>query len=53
MERHQRLPATGPQREALRQKGQFWTLDWVAQAMVSYVLQVCCKTAQIICLTQQ
>src|SRR5579875_3764513 len=39
MERHQRLPATGPQREALRQKGQFWTPEWVAQAMVTYVLQ--------------
>jgi adenine-specific DNA-methyltransferase len=35
----QRLPATGPAREALREKGQFWTPDWVAQAMVGYVLQ--------------
>jgi len=25
-------------REALREKGQFWTPDWVAEAMVSYVL---------------
>ncbi len=33
----QKLPATGPAREALRQKGQFWTPDWVAQAMVAYV----------------
>ena len=33
-----RLPASGPAREALRQKGQFWTPDWVAQAMVAYVL---------------
>jgi predicted RNA methylase len=35
----QRLPAVGPAREALREKGQFWTPDWIAQAMVSYVLQ--------------
>lgn len=34
-----RLPATGPAREALRQKGQFWTPDWVAQAMVEYALK--------------
>jgi len=33
----QKLPATGPVREALRQAGQFWTPDWVAQAMVGYV----------------
>lgn len=33
-----RLPASGPAREALRQKGQFWTPDWVANAMVSYAL---------------
>lgn len=32
------LPASGPAREALRQKGQFWTPDWVANAMVSYAL---------------
>lgn len=35
----QRLPSAGPEREALRQKGQFWTPDWVAQAMVAYVLR--------------
>lgn len=34
----QKLPATGIQREMLREKGQFWTPDWVAQAMVAYVL---------------
>lgn len=34
---HQKLPAAGPAREALRQKGQFWTPDWVAEAMVAYV----------------
>ena len=33
------LPRTGPEREALREKGQFWTPDWVAEAMVGYVLQ--------------
>lgn len=33
---HQKLPRAGPEREALRRKGQFWTPDWVAQAMVSY-----------------
>lgn len=36
--RHQRLPAAGPAREALRQKGQFWTPPWVADAMVAYAL---------------
>jgi len=34
----QRIPAAGPRREALRQKGQFWTPDWVAEAMAAYVL---------------
>jgi adenine-specific DNA-methyltransferase len=36
--RHQKLPPSGPQREALREKGQFWTPDWVAEAMVAYVI---------------
>jgi len=31
------LPASGPAREVLREKGQFWTPDWVARAMVGYV----------------
>lgn len=35
---HQDLPRSGPAREALREKGQFWTPDWVAEAMVAYVL---------------
>lgn len=35
---NQKLPASGPKREALRQKGQFWTPDWVAEAMVAYCL---------------
>jgi adenine-specific DNA-methyltransferase len=34
----QRLPSTGPAREALREKGQFWTPPWVAEAMVAYAL---------------
>lgn len=34
----QRLPRTGVARETLREKGQFWTPDWVAEAMVGYVL---------------
>jgi adenine-specific DNA-methyltransferase len=36
--KHQKLPASGPAREALRVKGQFWTPDWVAEAMVSYAI---------------
>lgn len=35
---HQDLPTTGPEREALRNKGQFWTPPWVADAMVQYAL---------------
>lgn len=35
---HQNLPSGGPAREALREKGQFWTPDWVAEAMVGYVI---------------
>lgn len=35
---HQTLPSSGKARESLRQKGQFWTPSWVAEAMVSYVL---------------
>lgn len=33
---HQKLPRAGAEREALRGKGQFWTPDWVAEAMVAY-----------------
>ena len=32
------IPASGEARELLRKKGQFWTPDWVAEAMVDYVL---------------
>ena len=35
---HQHVPRTGPAREFLREKGQFWTPDWIADAMVAYVL---------------
>ncbi len=34
----QRVPPTGPARERLRQTGQFWTPDWIAEAMAAYVL---------------
>ena len=36
--RHRKLPSAGPARESLRKKGQFWTPDWVAEAMITYVL---------------
>lgn len=36
--RHQILPASGFARETIRDKGQFWTPEWVAEAMTSYVL---------------
>lgn len=36
--RHQTLPSSGEKREALRSKGQFWTPDWLAEAMVAYGL---------------
>lgn len=32
------LPTSGPARELLREKGQFWTPPWVAQAMVGYTV---------------
>jgi len=35
-----KIPASGEARELLREKGQFWTPDWVAEAMVEYVLSV-------------
>jgi adenine-specific DNA-methyltransferase len=31
-------PRAGLEREALREKGQFWTPDWVAEAMVGYLI---------------
>ena len=36
---HQLIPRSKPEREALRAKGQFWTPEWVARAMVAYVLK--------------
>lgn len=36
--RRSELPRSGPTREALRQKGQFWTPQWVARAMVRWAL---------------
>ena len=33
------LPTAWHEREELREKGQFWTPDWVADAMVVYVMQ--------------
>ncbi|TDA67452.1 MAG: SAM-dependent methyltransferase [Clostridia bacterium] len=35
---NRKLPSAGPEREALREKGQFWTPEWVAEAMVAYAL---------------
>jgi adenine-specific DNA-methyltransferase len=34
---HQKLPTDWNEREILRDKGQFWTPNWVAEAMVYYV----------------
>lgn len=36
---HQKLPTEWNEREILRDKGQFWTPSWVAEAMVAYVSQ--------------
>jgi adenine-specific DNA-methyltransferase len=33
----QRIPSTGPAREALRSKGQFWTPRWLAELMAAWV----------------
>ncbi len=35
---HQYVLPSGPARESLREKGQFWTPEWIADAMVAYVL---------------
>lgn len=34
---HQKLPTQWNEREKLRDRGQFWTPGWVAEAMVAYV----------------
>ncbi|MCX6031127.1 MAG: N-6 DNA methylase, partial [Chloroflexi bacterium] len=39
-----KIPSSGEARELLRKKGQFWTPDWVAEAMVDYVLADKCGT---------
>jgi len=36
---NQKVPTNWDKREKLRDKGQFWTPDWVADAMVAYVAQ--------------
>jgi len=36
---HQKIPNQWHEREKLRDKGQFWTPAWVAEAMVAYVMQ--------------
>ncbi len=36
---HQKLPYKWSEREILRDKGQFWTPGWVAEAMVAYVAE--------------
>lgn len=38
--RAQHLPPAGPEREELREKGQFWTPSWLARIMVSWVTQL-------------
>lgn len=36
---HQKLPTSWNERESLREKGQFWTPSWVANAMIKYVAE--------------
>ena len=36
---HQKLPTKWSEREILRDKGQFWTPKWVAEAMVAYITE--------------
>ncbi len=36
---HQNIPNNWTEREQLREKGQFWTPDWVAKAMVNYAIE--------------
>jgi type I restriction-modification system DNA methylase subunit len=35
---HQILPQNWEARERLRNKGQFWTPEWVAEAMIAYLI---------------
>ncbi len=39
IQKHQDIPTDWTEREILRDKGQFWTPTWVAEAMVSYVAE--------------
>jgi len=39
LEHHQTIPKKKKEREKLRDKGQFWTPDWIAKAMISYVIK--------------
>ncbi|MGE5445897.1 MAG: N-6 DNA methylase [Ignavibacteriales bacterium] len=39
---HQKIPSNGLKREALREQGQFWTPDWIAEAMVGYTVSDGC-----------
>ncbi|WP_197705458.1 Eco57I restriction-modification methylase domain-containing protein, partial [Dolichospermum compactum] len=36
---HQKLPNNWQEREKLRDKGQFWTPEWVTKAMISYIVK--------------
>lgn len=36
---HQKLPQNWEEREKLREKGQFWTPKWVAEAMIAYLVE--------------
>ena len=38
VKKHQIIPNNWEEREKLRDKGQFWTPNWVAEAMVSYLI---------------
>ena len=40
----QALPGAGPEREALREKGQFWTPLWLAKVMAAWVTELGPKT---------
>jgi len=37
--KQQRIPTNWDEREILREKGQFWTPSWVAEAMLAYVCE--------------
>src|SRR5260221_1383533 len=36
---NQKIPAAWPAREALREKGQFWTPSWLAETMAAWVTE--------------